>query len=428
MAGLTGDELPCLLTPIPGPRSRAWVDVLAQHECPAITSRRSRRASALGLAHADPIVWEEAAGAVIRDADGNKFVDMTSGFAVALVGHRHPAVVAAVRSQQDRLLHAMGDAFPDVTRIRLLQALAQRCPGDLEVSILGLSGSDAVEAAVKTAVLATGRTGVVTFDGSYHGLSLGTVALQGYKDAFLKPFVGVAHPAVTKLPWGCGAEVLRTRLAAGDIGLVLLEPIQGRGGVRLPPDGWLAEVAQLARDAGALVAHDAIQTGLGRTGAWWAGEARGVVPDLLCVGKALGGGFPLSACVGTREVMDAWGASTGEALHTQTFLGHPVGCAAGLAVLGLLAEWDAPARASALEGEIRGMMSVPVRGAGAMLAAEVPGAAYATCLALLRRGFLCLPVGSDDRAVGIIPPLTISGAQLTAFAAAFDEARAEVEA
>jgi 4-aminobutyrate aminotransferase-like enzyme len=320
----------------------------------------------------------------------------------------------------------MGDAFPDATRIALLEALARRCPGDLEVSILGLSGSDAVDAAVKTAILATGRTGVLAFEGSYHGLSLGTVGLQGYKKAFSDPFKSVIHPEVSHLPWACDLKELERRLSRGDIGLVLVEPIQGRGGVRVPPEGWLRAVGLAARRAGAVVAHDAIQTGFGRTGHWWFGESQGAVPDLLCVGKALGGGFPLSACVGTRAVMDAWGASQGEAIHTQTFLGHPVGCAAGLAVLQLLEDWQAPERALALERRVRSVMSVPVRGAGAMLAAEVPDRAFATCRALLRRGFICLPVGSDDRAVGLIPPLTLTDAQLGAFAVAFDAARKEL--
>ena len=423
MARLTGTELPSVRTSVPGPLSQARVDILARHECPAITARRARRAVSLGVASDDPIVWDEACGSVVSDVDGNRFVDLTSGFAVALVGHRHPAVVAAVESQQQKLLHAMGDAFPDATRIKLLEALARRCPGDLEVSILGLSGADAVDAAVKTAVLATGRKGVVAFEGGYHGLSLGTVALQGYKRAFVEPFEGVAHPAVSHLPWGCSPRQLEERLALGDVGLVLVEPIQGRGGVRLPPAGWLAAIGAVARKAGALVAHDAIQTGFGRTGHWWFGEAQGAIPDLLCVGKALGGGFPLSACVGTRAVMEAWGASRGEAIHTQTFLGHPVGCAAGVAVLTLLEQWDAPARAQELGAQIREAMSVPVRGAGVMLAAEVPDRAFATCRALLRVGYLCLPVGSDDRAVGIVPPLTLTDDQLAGFADAFDRAR-----
>ncbi len=130
---MTGSELPLLRTPIPGPVSQARVDVLARHECPAITARRARRAATLGSASEDPIVWRAAVGANIEDVDGNRFVDLCSGFAVALVGHRHPAIVAAVRTQQDLLLHAMGDAFPDDTRIALLERLAARCPSGLDV-------------------------------------------------------------------------------------------------------------------------------------------------------------------------------------------------------------------------------------------------------------------------------------------------------
>ncbi|MFK7928790.1 MAG: aminotransferase class III-fold pyridoxal phosphate-dependent enzyme, partial [Myxococcota bacterium] len=158
-----GALVPALHTPVPGPQSQAHVDVLARHECPAITARRARRAAALGTASDDPIVWADATGANVRDVDGNVFVDLTAGFGVATLGHRDPEIVAAVRTQQEHLLHAMGDAYPDRTRIELLGALDGAAPGELGLGILGLSGADASDAAVKPAVLATGRTGVLTF-------------------------------------------------------------------------------------------------------------------------------------------------------------------------------------------------------------------------------------------------------------------------
>lgn len=160
-APASGDLLPALRTAVPGPLSEAWVDRLAARECPAITARRGRRAAALGAAKDDPIVWAEAHGANVIDVDGNVFVDMTAGFGVAGVGHGHPAVVAAMQHQAGRLLHAMGDAFPDPSRIRLLEALTAAT--GLDRVILGSSGSDAVEAAVKTARMATGRDRVLAF-------------------------------------------------------------------------------------------------------------------------------------------------------------------------------------------------------------------------------------------------------------------------
>lgn len=430
---MDGTLLPQLRTPIPGPASRAWVDVLARHECPAITSRRARRASAMGVADDDPFVWDEAVGANVVDADGNVFVDLTAGFAVALLGHRPPAVVAAVRAQADRLLHAMGDAWPDVQRVRLLQRLATFAPagpdGPLEVGLLGLSGADAVDAAVKTALLATQRTGVLTFGGGYHGLSLGTVGLQAYKDDFTEPFRAIVHPDVRHLPFGGPMADVAAALATGEIGLVLVEPLQGRGGIHPAPPGWLAELVAVAHRHGALVAFDEIQSGLGRTGAIWAADHDGVAPDLLCAGKALGGGFPISACLGTRRVMDAWGASRGEALHTQTFLGHPIGCAAALAVLDALPELPGRARerGDRLDAELvaRGLST---RGRGLMRAVPLGPDAFPICRALQRRGYIVLPAGPRGDALCLTPPATLTDAQMSGFADAVVDAIAEVRA
>ncbi len=417
-----GRRLPHLATPVPGPASRRAVDVLARHECPAITARRARRAAALGAADDDPIVWREAVGANIVDVDGNTYVDLAAGFGVATLGHRDPEVLAAVRDQQDRLLHAMGDAYPDATRIALLEELAAAAPPGLGHAILGLSGADAIDAAVKTAVLASGRPGVLTFRGGYHGLSLGATPLQAYKAAFAEPFREILHPGVRHLPYGVRASEIRAVLEDREIGLVLVEPVQARGGCRTPPEGWLAEVAHLARTAGAVVAFDEIYSGLGRTGARWAGEVSGVIPDLLCTGKALGAGFPLSACLGTARVMGAWGASRGEALHTQTFLGHPVGCAAArvsLRRLGATAASCARVGARLVDGlRARGL---GVRGRGLLLGVELGARSLPMSRALLQRGFLALPAGIDAEVLSLTPPCTLSEAQQDAFLQALDD-------
>jgi len=404
---------------VPGPGSQALVDLLAEHECPAITARRSRRAADLGATQDDPMVWREAVGACVRDVDGNTYIDLTSGFTVALLGHRHPDVVSAIQRQSDVLLHAMGDAFPDRERILLLQELATLTPQGLDVAILGTSGSDAVDAVVKTALLATGRPGVVTFDGSYHGLALGVLPLQGYRPAFAHPFESITHPHVHKLPWGCEPEALKRLLAHHAIGLVLAEPILGRGGIHPPAPGWLATIASLSREAGALFALDEIQTGLGRTGSWWAGTTEGVVPDLMCVGKALGGGVPLSACIGTRKVMDAWGASNGEAIHTQTFLGNPLACAAARASLAALRAVDAPERCVERGQQMERALlplGLPLRGRGLMRAVELPADGLTVSRALLQRGILALPAGPTS--LGLLPPLCITDAQIDHTAAA----------
>lgn len=415
---MQGTELPNLLTSLPGPASEERVDILARHECPAVTARRARRAASLGVSDTDPVVWERALGANVWDADGNRLVDLTSGFGVATIGHRDPEIVAAAHAQVDRLLHAMGDAFPDVARIGLLEDLAAVCPEGLDHAILGLSGADAVDGLVKTAVLATGRTGVLVFRGAYHGLSLGTVPLQQYKDAFTDPFRAITHPDVHSLPWGCDPLEVGRLVEERSIGLVLVEPIQGRGGIRVPERGWLAAIHREARAHGALVGHDEIQCGLGRTGSVWAAEE---VPDLLAVGKALGGGFPLSATVGTTAAMNAWGASKGEALHTQTFLGHPVGCAAARVMLRRV---DQVAAACAERGarltERLVAAGFGVQGRGLMLGVQLDDA-LGVSRRLLERGYLILPAGMSAEVLALTPPSVLSDAQMDGFVAALVE-------
>jgi acetylornithine/succinyldiaminopimelate/putrescine aminotransferase len=330
---------------------------------------------------------------------------------VSLLGHRHPAVVEAAQRQSAQLVHAMGDAFPDVRRIALLEALAGIAPPGLEVAILGLSGSDAIDAAIKTAVVATGRTGVVVVRRGYHGLALGVVGLQTYAPAFTEPFRAIAHPDVRVVEAGCTRAALQTALAGA--GLLLVEPIQGRGGMHPLPEAWLAEAASTAREAGALVAFDEIQSGMGRTGAMWAGP---FAPDLLCVGKALAGGFPLSACLGTAAAMRGWADSTGEALHTQTFLGHPVGCAAALAVIATLGRERVIDRCRTLglawEEALVGA-GFATRGRGLMRAVEVGADGLTVSRALGRRGWIAFPAGPT--AIGLTPSIRVDEVLIAAF-------------
>jgi 4-aminobutyrate aminotransferase-like enzyme len=393
---MDGTALPSLRTEVPGPASRAWVDRLAARECPAVTARRARRAAALGTADTDPIVWAEAVGCNVRDVDGNVFVDLTAGFGVATVGHRHPRVVAAATAQAGALVHAMGDAFPDPRRIELMERLCALT--GMDRCILGLSGSDAVEAAIKTAWVATGRERILAFEGGYHGLASAPLAALGYhRDDFRGPFAGMLGQHVDVVPFGRLPPL--DRYAA-----VIVEPVQGRGGMR---EVDLAPIHAAARDAGALVIHDEIFSGIGRTGRWLAADLK---PDVLCVGKALGGGFPLSACLGTAAAMDAWGASRGEAIHTQTFLGHPVGCAAALAVL----EVVEPLMARVAPLRARLSAGLPTTGRGLMLGIAVPRA-LAVSRALLARGFIVLPTGEKGEALGVTPPLTMTDEQADAF-------------
>ena len=417
------DTLPELLTGVPGPASVGLVDVLARYESPGVTARRARANEARGVG-ADPIVWARARGANVWDADGNRYLDLTAAFGVALIGHAHPDVVAAVRAQAGELLHGMGDVFPNAPRIRLMERLADLAPEGLSQCILTGGGAEAVEAALKTAALASGRPGVLAFWGSYHGLSYGALAATAYKDTFRSPFKGQLGGHVRHLPYGEDLDLVRRFLAGpatgGEaIGTILVEPILGRGGQVVPPDAWVQGLRQIADERGLVLVFDEIYSGLGRTGRWWAGDHPGVIPDIVCVGKALGGGMPVSACVAKPEVMAAWGMSQGEAIHTATFLGHPVCAAAAVAALDVMEAMDIPALARAFERQARARFGNRVRGRGAMLGLETgsPGAAARAAGDLLKRGVIVLPGGIEGDVIGLTPPLCLDEDQL---AFAFD--------
>lgn len=436
---------PSVHRPLPGERSRALVETLAQTECPALTARRARRAEVSG-ASVDPIVWSEARGANVVDADGNVYVDLTSGFGVAAIGHAHPRVVEAITTQASRLVHALGDVYPSDVKIQLLAELAAIAPFDDARVILGMSGADAVEAALETAMLETGRAGVLAFEGGYHGLSLGALSVCGYKRAFREPFAAALSPHVVFAPYPSGpradvSAALAAVRAAWDaspeaIGAVLVEPALGRGGVVVPPDGFLSGLAALAAERGALYVADEIYTGLGRTGARWRTVAAGVVPDLLCVGKALGGGMPVSACLGKSALMGGWARGGSEALRTSTFLGQPVACAAASATLSVMRELHVEQlvreRGAVLRAELERVAARhgcvrEVRGVGMMLGLGLDSGARGLSLvqALLERGFLTLPAGPAADVLQLSPPFDLPHELIALFGAALDDALRE---
>jgi 4-aminobutyrate aminotransferase-like enzyme len=450
-----------LLTEVPGPRSRAHIDTLAAHECPAITARRARRAGEAGIPQ-DPIVWVEGRGAYIEDADGNRFLDFTAAFAVSSYGHAHPALSEAVAAQARRLMHGMGDVFPTDVKVRFAQRLAEALPSlpggapPLTQSIFGQSGAEAVEAAYKTAQVyaaaTTGRRRVLAFHGGYHGLSLGALGLTAYRDGFRAPFFEALPARVSHAPYPhcyqcpLGLEPKTCKLAcltytrhmiehaasgAESVGAVVLEPIQGRGGEVVPPAAWVEGLVDICHKNKILIILDEIYSGFGRTGKRFAMEhffAQGLAPDMVCLGKAMTGGFPMSAVVGSARVMGAWGASGGESLHTSTFLGNPMGAAVGLRALDLLDEGRYEEAAARLgerlrEGLLRLQARWPqhigdVRGLGLMLGAELVcdptsrrpngGLALAIVHAMLQRGVLLLPSGSHGHVLAFSPPLIIT--------------------
>ncbi len=410
------DQLPDLVTPVPGPRSLALAKRLRDVESRNVTC----------IEPDPPIFWERAAGANVWDVDGNRYVDLSGAFGVSNAGHAHPRVVAAVAEQAATLLHGMGDVHPSAVKVELLEALTQRFPGGGPArAVLGSSGSDAVEAALKTAALATGRHGVVAFDGAYHGLAIGSLDTTHRSD-FRERFAPRLAGATSFARFGDAGDVLRAAEAcAKPVGAVLVEPIQGRGGERVPPDGFLRALRTLCDEHGWMLIVDEVYTGFGRTGAWFACEHEGVVPDLLCVAKGIASGMPISACIGKKDVMDAWPVSHGEALHTQTFLGHPPSCAAALASIAVIEEEKLVPRAAELgaqaierlDAALADAASVTeVRGRGLMIGVEcsVPEIALGAVRAMLAGGVIALPSGEGGRVIGLSPPLSIAADVLDA--------------
>jgi len=410
-----------------------------------------------------PMIWERARGAHVWDGSGRKYLDLTAAFGVAAAGHANPRVVAAGRRQMGLLLHAMGDVYPHARKAELARELSRvtferwsasrpqkaRLTGK---TIFTNSGFEAVEAALKTAVLATGRHRIVAFTGAYHGLGYGALNAT-HREHFRGPFrrqLG-GFSSVARFPKS-GAELaglerhIRKLSATRPLGAVLAEPIQARGGIRVPPAGFLPLLRGLCDEFGTLLILDEIYTGFGRTGQWFACEHSATVPDLICLGKALTGGFPLSACVGRAGLMDAaWPRSTGEAIHTSTFLGHPVGCAMALAQIREIAEKNLPERSAALGAfllqELRAAIGaskykIEIRGAGLMAGVEIrrpdgslaSAAALGIVRAMLRAGFIVLAEGQSANVISFTPPLTVTRSQLAAATRALREAIAALPA
>jgi len=304
-------------------------------------------------------------------------------------------------------------------------------------TIFSNSGFEAVESALKTALLATGKRGVIAFAGGYHGLGYGALNAT-HREHFRSPFRSQLREFGRFVKFPTRPELLaktenaiRQAFRREQIGAILVEPIQARGGINIPPPEFLPLLRRLCDEHGALLILDEIYTGFGRTGKWFACEHSGVVPDLICLGKALTGGFPLSACVGRADLMDAaWPASTGEAIHTSTFLGHPVGCSMALAQIKEIQRLKLCERSAALGkflvGELSSIKNLKLkikntsRGLGLMAGVELtlPDGKPATQIALaaiktlLRRGYIFLPEGEPANVISFTPPLTITRAQL----------------
>ncbi len=418
------------------------------HLSPALYAAGPRGRSARS---ATPI-WRSARGVWVRDAAGRRLLDFTSGLGAASIGHAHPAVVKALRAQAARLLHAFGDLEPHESRARLAAALSDLGPWPETRVLWAQSGSGAVELALQTAFLATGRSGVLAFRGGYHGDSLGALEVSGFP-SFRRPFVPLLrrrtvwgdYPDCARCPLGlrhpsCRLACVDRAFERADrfsrrtpIGAVLMEPILGRGGTVIPPRGALRAVRDRARERGWLVLFDEIFTGFGRTGQLFAFQHEGVRPDLLCVGKALGGGLPIAAVLGPRRLLEAWRrvSSGGEAAHSATFLAHPLACAAALAALDVLRSERLVERSRRLGAALlrqlerlrealpavrhargRGLFAALDFGGDGVPPATARARASGVVSAALRQGLLVLGAGLDRTAVQLCPPLVLSREEL----------------
>jgi 4-aminobutyrate aminotransferase-like enzyme len=405
---------------IPGPRSAALAQRLRAYESRNVTF----------LAEDFTVFWESAKDATVVDVDGNHYIDCTAAFGVANAGHCNPRVAAAVADQAARLVHGMGDVHPTEIRLRLLERLAGILPTQLDKYFLASTGSEAIEAALKTAMLYTGKARFAAYHGGYHGLSFGALAVSGI-ERFRVPFAGAlaAQPLLIEYPreardnaQGAASRAAQALSERDDLAALVIEPIQGRAGAVVPPSHYLRELRALCDRRGIVMIVDEIFTGFGRTGTWFAIEHDAVVPDILCIGKAMGSGLPISAAIGRSAIMEAWPLSTGEALHTSTYLGNPIACAAALATIDEIEERGLLARSRRLGeylgerlGGMRSLESVvDVRGRGLLrgVALRDPKIAAAAVKRSLHAGAIFLQSGIHGDVVSISPPLVIGEEQL----------------
>ncbi len=425
-----GQDLPEIKSRPPGPSSRSWLVRHAHRSAPMGAKPRHEpgdlRAPPVG------IVYASAKGSNVVDVDANRYVDFAAGFGAMLVGHSHPSILRVLDLQSHRLLMALGDVFPADAKVALLERLAALHPDPSARVMLGQSGADAVTAALKTALLFTGKPGVIAFGGAYHGLSHAPLAACGLRASYRTPFTAQLNPHVAFVDYPAQHDDLdrvllqaRAVLVTGQIGAVLVEPVLGRGGVLVPPPAFLPEIGKLAREFGVLCIADEIWTGLGRSGKMLFSMRSDFTPDLVCLGKGLGGGLPVSALIGRGAVLEAWRREP-EVVHTSTFAGAALSSATALASLDLISREHLPERSERLGAKLRSMLEarlarfskISVRGVGLMLAIDLgdrPGRATQLASKLLECGYITSTGGGRREVLVLTPPLTLGEALLDGF-------------
>lgn len=436
----------------PGPKSQKLTAELRRFECPQITY----------IGGVFPVFFKKAQGINITDVDGNRFIDLTSAFAVTSIGHSHKVIQKALIEQSKNMIHGMGDIHPNEEKVLLAKKLSEITPGNLNQTIFSSTGFEAVETALKTAVMHTKKTGVIAFTGAYHGLGYGTLSVthrEDFRKPFLKQLGNFSYFAPYPDPRVYGEKAAETSLKAvrsilkkarrskHPVGCILIEPIQGRGGIVVPPQNFLKELRALCDEASVLLIADEVFTGFGRTGTMFAVDKSGIVPDLLCLGKGMGGGFPISACIGTTRVMFSWGVSTGDSVHTSTFLGNPLGSSVALAVIKEIEDRRFVDRSKQMGEHFRRKLHDlklhhpligDVRGAGLMIGMELvenrsldaksshkvkPATAKTKAFIeeALKSGLILLPSGLHHNVISITPPFVISEKEIDYSIGVFDK-------
>jgi 4-aminobutyrate aminotransferase len=422
---------PQIITELPGPRARA---LIARDEAVVSPS----------LTRAYPLVAESGSGYVVTDVDGNRFLDFAAGIAVCSTGHAHPEVVAAIKQQADRLIHIAATDFYEPRYLELTEHLARIAPFSEPARVfLANSGTEAVEGAIKLARYHTHRPGLIAFEGAFHGRTMGALSLTNSKikqRAGFGPLLPMVHHtpfprirAWREMSGGDGSaelEVLRTSIfgrliAPTDVAAIVIEPIQGEGGYFPAPTSFLRALREICDEHGIMLIADEIQSGMGRTGRWWAIEHAGVEPDIVTTAKGIASGMPLGAVIARSSLM-TWPAGA----HGSTFAGNPVCAAAGVATLRLI-EGGLMENASTMGARLRAGIETAavafpavrdVRGAGLMLAVEFGDheQANAVEMACFERGLLVLECG--EASIRFCPPLIVDAPAVDRAVEIFDEA------
>ncbi len=428
-------DAPHIVTELPGPRSRAIIE-------------RDRSVASPSLTRAYPLVADRGSGYVVVDVDGNRFLDFAAGIAVASTGHSHPRVVAAIKEQADRLIHIAATDFYEPRYLELTERVAAIAPFEEKARVfLTNSGTEAVEGAIKLARYHTGRTGLIAFEGAFHGRTMGALSLTNSKvkqRAGFGPLLPMVHhaPFPRVRGWDADAsddgsaelEVLRRAIfgrliAPRDVAAIVIEPIQGEGGYFPAPAAFLRGLREICDEHGILLIADEIQSGMGRTGKWWAIEHAGVEPDIVTSAKGIASGMPIGAII-ARDSVWTWPPGA----HGSTFAGNPICAAAGLATIDLIEE-SLMANAAVMGRRLRDGLDHAarqsstvrdVRGVGLMVGVEFDTHARAEAVeeAAFRRGLLTLECGEST--LRFCPPLVVDAAAVDAAVQIFGEALAEV--